>query len=90
MVVHHIHNKHDSGINSCHFSPSEYQVNYFSDAVSEDQHLVIRSTLVNHGEASLSSQYGHWYGKTSANSRNKGCTPDGGAGDFAIWQSLLT
>ena len=49
-MIQHIHNKHDSGINICHFSQSEYQVNHFSDAVSEDKHLVIRSILVNHGQ----------------------------------------
>ena len=49
VVLHHIYHKHSSGVNSSSFGPGGYKVNHFCRAVSEDQHLIIRSTLINHG-----------------------------------------
>ena len=49
VVLHHIYHKHGSGVNSSGFGPGVYEVKHFSCAVSKDQHLIINSTLVNHG-----------------------------------------
>ena len=49
VVLHHINHKLSGGVDSSGVSPRGYEVNHFCCTVSKDQHLIIGSTLVNHG-----------------------------------------